>query len=105
MVLNYGQGDQLPVDRKTGLTQVPRFEVDLLGVSRVDILAPSLEFLFDYAKFFEPPKELKSDGVPVDLAFQFDLDFKSHRHICASASEILRLHQIAHAVRASSDLL
>ena len=74
-------------------------------LAAVDGIAADGELLLKYAQFFKPLGELKRNHVPVDLGLQLDLDFKSHGRIRASASEILRLYQVAYPVCAARDLL
>ena len=73
--------------------------------SGVQRFTTNSELLIEYTEFFESLRKLKSDNVLVDLGSQLDLDFKSHRHVRASASEILRLHEVAYPVCTSGDPL
>lgn len=104
--LNDRQSHKVPVDTEIRcLLPAGYCKMHLLYFARVDWLAADHEFLFEYAKFLESFRELKSDSVSVDLPFQFDFDFKSHGHIRASASEVLRPDQVADPVRTPPDLL
>ena len=88
----------MQIDNKTALTSKVlerrgRYvEMNLRGFSRVYGSAVNIEFLFEYARAFGSPLELKSNSVSVNFAFQLGLDFESHRYICTPASEVLRLH-------------
>src|SRR5271167_3835154 len=79
--------------------------MNLRRFAAVHRLAAPSKVLFKYAKFLEPLREIKCNRVAVDLAFQLDLNFKSHRRVYASTSEVLWRDQIPHPIRASGDLL
>src|ERR1051325_4507715 len=77
----------------------------LCHFSGVDGLAINDDLLFEYTKFFETLRKLEGDSVPVDFTVQLNLDFKSHRHFHAPASEVIRLYQSAYSICTSSDFL
>src|ERR1035438_3724758 len=71
----------------------------------IDGLTAGRELLFKHAGFFEPLRKIERDCVLIQPALQLDLDFESHRHVSASAGEVLRFHQISNTVRTTGDLL
>src|SRR5208337_3203632 len=103
---NYRQSHQVPVDGEFCFLRLAAFcKMHLRQFSRVHGLAVDGELLFEYAKFSEPLRKLKSDSVAVSRGFQLDLDLESHRHVCAPPREVLWLDQVSYPVRASHDLL
>ena len=71
----------------------------------INRLTSHRELLFGHAKFLESFLTIESDRILIAFLPYFDLDFESHRHIRAPASQIFRLYQIAHPVRPPGDLL
>jgi hypothetical protein len=106
LFLNYRQGYEVPVDKEPRLFFLTRFcKMHLRHFTGIDGIAANRELLFEYAQFFEPRWKLESDNVLVDPGVQLDFDFKSHWHVYALASEILRPHKIVDPICASGDPL
>src|ERR1700738_4468935 len=98
----------MPIDTELRLLLLllARFcKMHLCLFSCVDGLAVHCELFFTYSQFFESFRQLERDSVFVDLAFQLNLNFKSHRHVCAPKEEVFRLHEATYSVRAPRDLL
>lgn len=96
----------MPIDSKIRLPVLAcSRKLDLGAITVIERDSANFELFVKYPKLFETFRKLECDRVHIHPRFQLDFDFKAHRDIGTSTSEVLRLHEVTHAIRPSRNLL
>ena len=79
--------------------------IHLRRIAAEDGRAVDLQPFFGHAQRSNFHHRLESDRVHVCTTLNLDLDLEAHRHLHAPAGQVVRPHQVTHAVRPARDPL